>query len=438
MFRRVNGWPFFPGLLPETRTPRGDGSYAFRKCFFSFRRMRGLLAGAMGMWALAAQAGMAQECLDCHAMPDLAPDRPGLTLRREDFDKSVHGSLGCSSCHTAVGEFPHGKVEVPQCVLCHEEPAREFSRSVHGQGLARGDQDVPSCRGCHGPIHALKASRDPASPVYHLNLPRTCGACHGNPELARRHRISVTNAYQLYLDSIHGRAVTQSGLLVAANCSSCHGSHQILPKSAPESKVFPANVPATCGSCHAGIVPLYWESVHGQKLHAGDSGAPVCSDCHTAHEIARVETEAWKLEIIRECGSCHQESLRTYRDTFHGQVTALGFTRVARCSDCHGAHEIFPASDARSAVSPANRVATCRQCHPQASENFARFSPHADPKDRARNPGLYYAARFLNFLILGVFLFFGVHTGLWLIRSLVERPREPGEPPPKSDVEEPT
>lgn len=119
--------------------------------------------------------------------------------------------------------------------------------------------------------------------------------------------------------------------------------------------------------------------------------------------IARVETAPWKLEIVKECGTCHGESLKTYRDTFHGQVTALGFTLVARCSNCHGFHRIFPASDPRSSISQANHVATCQRCHPDANRNFARFSPHTDPKDKTRNPALYFTDRSMSFLIMESF-----------------------------------
>jgi len=295
---------------------------------------------------------------------------------------------------------------------------------------------VPVCQDCHGPIHALQSVSSASSPAYHLNLPATCGKCHGDPELARKHGIPIENAYQLYMDSIHGRAVAQSGLLVAANCSSCHGSHEILPRNDPASKVFRANIPATCGACHAGIPSLYWESAHGRALKAGNASAPVCSDCHTAHEIARVETEAWKLDIIRECGTCHEESLRTYRDTFHGQATGLGYTRVARCSDCHNAHDILPAADVNSSVSATNRVATCQKCHPQANENFSRFSPHANAKDATKFASLYYSAQLMNLLLLGVFVFFGIHTGLWLVRSLIEQSRP--EPPQDAEAEQQT
>ena len=42
---------------------------------------------------------------------------------------------------------------------------------------------------------------------------------------------------------------------------------------------------------------------------------------------------------------------------------SAGETRVATCSDCHGAHGIRPVSDARSPVAPPNVATTCSKCH---------------------------------------------------------------------------
>lgn len=409
-----------------------------------------------------------QDCLACHSDSGLTKTGPGgrhlsLFVDQTSFEASVHRVLECVQCHTDATEIPHpealnkvqceschgvavsgvhtrlrGKapacsachgshaispppeVESAICKKCHAPVVKEYGKSVHGLALVKGNGEVALCLNCHGSAHELKKVRDPRSPVYPLNLPRTCGTCHGDPELAKRHGIAVTNAYKLYMDSIHGRALARSGLLVAANCSSCHGFHGIRPREDPASRVHRMNIPSTCGACHAGVLTEYSESTHGKAAREGKLAAPVCVDCHTAHGITRVETVSWRLEIIRECGTCHGESLRTYRDSFHGQVTALGFTRVARCSDCHGSHQIFPDSDPRSSISPSNRVATCQKCHLKANENFVQFSPHADPKDKERNPGLYYAAQFMNYLMIGVFAFFGLHTSLWLSRSMIE------------------
>jgi DnaJ-class molecular chaperone len=451
------------------------------------RLSQGLGAALLGALALgvlgvgrvsAAEAPKSEECLACHGDKSLKREahvrgRPdSLFVDHAALQSSAHGSFECVTCHTTA-TAPHERLPRVSCASCHEDerqaldhgahgsrraqtstspptclgchgthavrPAAEFSiatcatchraqvaayrASVHGRSNGRGDADAATCRSCHGTAHALLSRTDPEAPTYHLNLPRTCAACHADPELAKRHNIAAGNVYQLYMDSIHGRAVTKSGLLVAANCSDCHGSHGIKPHRDPASRVFRANVPATCGACHAGIQKQYAESVHGRASAAGDVGAPVCTDCHSAHQIRRTDAPPWQLDVIRECGTCHAESLKTYRDTFHGKVTTLGLTRVAKCADCHGSHAIQPASDPRSSVAPANLVATCRQCHPGATKKFTEFHPHADPENKERFPKLYYSWLFMTALLIGTFGFFGLHTLLWFPRSLVERLR---------------
>ncbi|MDP2603085.1 MAG: cytochrome c3 family protein [Deltaproteobacteria bacterium] len=372
----------------------------------------------------AAAAPANEVCLSCHSVPGLEKERQGkkvsLTVDPQRFSQSVHAPLPCAACHSDISQVPHAAELKPvQCATCHSDAAKVYSQSVHGKARTNGDGDAAACSDCHGKHDIMKAAH-PQSKVYPLQLPYTCGACHGNPELAKKHNIPVANAYQLYMDSIHGRALAKSGLLVAAHCASCHGSHDIKPKNDRDSKVYRARVPSTCGSCHAGVLADYVTSVHGRAVNAGSSGAPVCIDCHTAHEIRRVEGPAWKLEIVKECGTCHRQSLRTYRDTFHGQVTALGFTRVARCSDCHGSHQIRAISDRQSSVSGTNLVSTCRKCHPKANENFVLYSPHGDPTDKEKYPRLYYATLFMEGLLIGVFVFFGLHAVLWLLRSSLE------------------
>ena len=112
-------------------------------------------------------------------------------------------------------------------------------------------------------------------------------------------------------------------------------------------------------------------------------------------------------------------------------VTSLGFRAVAGCADCHGAHEILPASDPRSPVSPQRLVATCGRCHEGANENFVKYDPHASKHDRQRSPALYYASRFMTLLLVGVFGFFGLHTTMWFGKELrVRRERRAAATPP--------
>ncbi len=377
------------------------------------------------------------DCVACHRTATAPHDTPLPPVQcagchdksRASLAAGVHGARArtgaagpaCASCHGTHDVRPAAAMTIEACASCHAQEVGVYRASVHGRSRQRGDSEAATCRSCHGAAHGVLAKSDPRSSTYHLNLPRTCAQCHADPELARRHNIPISNVYQLYMDSIHGRAMTKSGLLVSANCSDCHGSHEIQPHTDPKSRVHPSNVPKTCGACHAGILVQYAESVHGRAAARGTSTAPVCTDCHSAHQIRRVEGAPWQLDVIRECGSCHAESLRTYRDTFHGKVTSLGLTRVAKCADCHGAHTVRAVSDPDSSVSPKHIVATCAKCHPGATARFAEFHPHADPSSKARFPILYYSYLLMTTLLVGTFAFFGLHSLLWLPRSLVER-----------------
>jgi len=368
------------------------------------------------------------DCLACHGDPDAKSDtgrRIGVDPAK--FAESVHGALDlkCVDCHADLKkttEFPHpSKLAKVDCVGCHKEKVAEYDRSIHAAARRQSAGSVAaSCVDCHG-THDIRQKTDPKSLTYPLNLPATCGRCHGDPEVIKQGHIQIGNVAELYRDSIHGKAVSKSGLMVAANCTSCHGSHDIRKKSDPDSRVFRRNIPNVCGSCHEGIKAQYDSGVHGIANAKGNDKAPVCSDCHTAHQIQRADVVSWRLDTIRECGTCHVDKITTYRDTFHGQVTSLGFVRVAACSDCHGAHEIHGKGDPRSTVAPGNILATCRKCHPSAGENFAKYDPHADKHDKTRNPVLFYAAGFMKWLLIGVFGVFGLHAALWFPRGFRER-----------------
>jgi Cytochrome c7 and related cytochrome c len=364
------------------------------------------------------------DCLACHDATAKRDDGRSIGIDAKVFDASTHGPMACVDCHqdlAVVTEFPHASTLKPvSCASCHDGPQAQYAAGVHGQSRERGQTLAASCADCHG-THGILSAANPQSPTNHLNLPRTCGRCHGDAAVIKGANIQIGDVASKYHDSIHGKAVEKAGLLVAPTCGDCHGNHDIRRLTDPKSPVFRTNVPVTCGKCHAGIRQRFDVGVHGAALARGSSRTPVCKDCHTAHAIKTVDTESWRLSVTRECGTCHQESQRTFRDTFHGQVTSLGFVRVAACADCHGAHDIFAKSDARSTVSPGHLIETCSRCHAGANAGFVQYDPHADRLSKTRGAALYYAAKFMNMLLLGVFVFFGVHTALWLPRGMKAR-----------------
>ncbi len=343
------------------------------------------------------------DCASCH------------DEQAQAFPNSVHSALACTDCHASVKAVPHGAAAAKvKCASCHADVPPDVASSVHAHAAEQ------PCTACHGDPHAILPSKDPKSATYAMNQPRTCGKCHDGESARKSGRPGV---YERYIDSIHGLALTKDGLLVAASCSSCHGSHRILARTDPASRVFRKNIPATCGACHQGPLNDYSAGIHGQKLALGDAKAPVCSDCHSAHQIARVGTAAGLTQTTATCGGCHKKQLTTYHDTLHAQVSALGFVEVAHCWDCHDSHKILPASDPNSTVAAANLIKTCGKCHPEANRGFTGYQPHADWHDAKRFPLVHYSNVFMISLLASVLGFFTLHTALWLIRSGVEHVR---------------
>jgi 5-methylcytosine-specific restriction endonuclease McrA len=302
------------------------------------------------------------------------------------------------------------------CLACHGDSsatrANGTSVAVAADVLGKSIHGKLACVGCH--VDLAKTTEWPHPETLQ---PASCGTCHGQQG-------------RNYDDSVHGHAVTRSGLVGAPRCGTCHGTHDIQRPASTDSSVHRGKVVGTCTKCHEGIAPLYAKSIHAQPLGPGNSAAAVCSDCHTAHRIQRGDTDAWRLAVIDECGTCHLERISSYRDNFHGQKTTLGSTRTATCSSCHDHHVVLPASNPASAVAPQNLVATCRHCHAQASEAFVKYDPHADKHDRARSAPVYWTYRSMQVLLLGVFALFGVHTVLWFPRSYKAR-RERGAAAPR-------
>ena len=289
------------------------------------------------------------------------------------------------------------------CMACHAEPtltrANGTSLAIDQQLFAASMHGPMACVDCHSDLAAL-TEYPHAEKLSRVN----CATCHSD----------IGTDYD---DSIHARARERSGLNVAPSCAGCHGSHDVLPRSDPKSRVAPLHVPVTCGVCHEGITARYESGVHGTALMAGDPQAPSCATCHTAHDIQRVDIDATRLRVAEECGTCHQSVVETYARTFHGKVTQLGSAGVAACADCHRSHDILPASDPASTVSPGNLMTTCGRCHTGASASFVQYDPHPNPSDYGRNAALWWVNTFYWVLIPACFGFFGLHSLLWFWRA---------------------
>lgn len=401
-------------------------------------RARQRFAAALAAFALvllssafevtAAEKSPNSSCFDCHSDKTLSKTNNAgkeilLFVDEAKFLAGVHKTNTCASCHTDITpQHPDDNV-VPKhvnCATCHEKPAAEYATSIHGVSHTLGASGAAGCADCHGK-HAILSHRDPASPTFKLNLPKMCAGCHSNPGLNEAYQMKYPHAADQYQESIHGRALMEMGLIVAPSCNDCHGVHDIKRSVDRDSPIHGGNVAKTCGKCHVKVEQIYNNSVHGKLLQKGEGKGPVCSDCHTAHEVEKPSTGHFKMASDKRCGRCHEDSLLHYRDTYHGKAMALGkpnvASDVAACYDCHGHHDVLPPSDPKSRLSKANALATCQKCHPKATAGFTAYKPHANPLDRQNYPVMHWTFVFMTSLLVGVFVFFGGHTAAWLFRA---------------------
>ena len=225
-------------------------------------------------------------CGRCHGQKFLMESSGGSAQPFLSYQESVHGraveggsvkAAVCTDCHGSHAILPANNAKSPiykfsvpaTCGKCHAEIERTFNQSIHGEAIARGNGSSPVCTDCHG-IHSIKSHVDPNSPVSEQNLSRdTCAHCHEGVRLSQEFGVPG-NRVKSYMDTYHGLAA-EGGSLVAANCSSCHGVHNILPSSDPRSTINRNNLDATCGKCHQGVTQKFTLT----QVHLEEGAHPV-------------------------------------------------------------------------------------------------------------------------------------------------------------------
>jgi formate dehydrogenase gamma subunit len=215
-----------------------------------------------------AKKNLPDTCASCHSNDKfLARHTIPFAHPVELYRQSVHGravangdgaAATCSDCHGSHGILPsqdaRSKVShwnIPAtCGQCHKDISKTYLESVHGQAMKNGEAGSPVCSDCHGE-HLILGPKEPESLVNPARVSlATCGRCHNDERLALRYNLP-RDKVPSYADSYHGLA-QRGGSQIVANCASCHGVHNILPSKDPRSTINPANLPKTCGMCHAG------------------------------------------------------------------------------------------------------------------------------------------------------------------------------------------
>jgi formate dehydrogenase gamma subunit len=233
------------------------------------------------------------------------------------------------------------------------------------------------------PSQAQPTPKEPASSQGKSTFTLDCGGCHGPgktlPYLGGA--LFHEEAHAKYDQGFHAKAKHQGAK--AATCVDCHAHNgdltTILPASDTKSTINRANLAITCGKCHGNASTMlgtnisnrpfisYQESVHARAISRGNLSAAVCSDCHGSHEILPASdsrSTISKMNIPATCGKCHSGIASEFNQSVHGQAVARGVSRSPVCTDCHGIHSINkPTEPGTSNGTQAMATDTCAHCH---------------------------------------------------------------------------
>jgi cytochrome b subunit of formate dehydrogenase len=282
--------------------------------------------------------------------------------------KTRVGSLFALFAFFAALEPAHAAPADKDCLACHGEKdltaatdrGKRLKLYVPPDALKGSAHEGMSCTDCHTGAASFENVPHAAGP-----LKLGCATCHEKEE-------------RLYMETdAHGKGFKAKSPR-APYCNGCHGGHQILPMSSPNSAMAPQNEPETCGRCHASeelnkeediakrnLITRYKQSVHWQGIKEGKNAA-TCTSCHSAHSILRSDSPASttsRTGIIEVCQRCHLKEAQAYKAGGHGRTLLHGNHDVPTCVTCHGDHDMTSlrgrAGDARTWAS----TQVCIWCH---------------------------------------------------------------------------
>ncbi len=183
-----------------------------------------------------------------------------------------------------------------------------------------------------------------------------CLKCHGDPQLAMT--FPNGDVLSLYLDDAAYRRSVHGDRLA---CIDCHQRNDVVPHVSPNVKSRRDLALAEyegCKRCHFENYTRTLDSMHFDAMAKGKENAPVCTDCHGAHTVIRLEES--RTKIAQTCSQCHEEIYDAYQSSVHGSELEKDNPDVPVCITCHGVHNI---GGAKTASFRQASVDLCAGCH---------------------------------------------------------------------------
>ncbi len=310
-------------------------------------------------------------CLDCHAEEGFSVDTTSgkpfnLTVSAAQLSGSVHRGLECDACHRGINldQHPEGNAIASAeayrrgasraCLGCH--PVARLRAKAHAS-FAADDQNLAcvECHGAHG-VRTVAALKESAP------LNEYCLTCHARaltlPGGGTAHEVDAAQLKgSVHPD--HGCADCHEGFSKSAHPASVGGDRHHRSLAAAR----------TCARCHEEKLRQAEGSIHFTLLRSGMDGAPTCTDCHSAHAVA--PKERFATLSGSPCRVCHEQIFAAYAASMHGKARGTeGHLDAPLCSDCHRAHDV------RGSASPELVRAACVGCHPAVADLHAAWLPN--------------------------------------------------------------
>ena len=219
---------------------------------------------------------------------------------------------------------------VPPAFAAEPEPA------AAGKALSAADQH---CLGCHGFAGMEKKLAD--GEILKLHVPA-----------------------DLFAKSVHS----------PNTCASCHAdidptAHPPSKKDIKSARSYAIAATEACKGCHDDKFKQWETSIHAALARQGNPGAPICTDCHNPHAV--IKGAATKIDDV-PCKKCHTAIFSAYSGSVHAQSRRNSADSYAPlCSGCHSAHDVKPTSLG------AGPTAACIGCHAGVLEAHQKWLPNA-------------------------------------------------------------
>jgi DmsE family decaheme c-type cytochrome len=209
-----------------------------------------------------------------------------------------------------------------QCQACHEQSAKNFRRSAHGQQSLQ-------CEDCHGAgsLHLTSEKHGQIKKFRELKAEEANGAClscHADHEQLQNWSSGAHQSHNVRCIDCHKAHAAETSLATRRQqneaCSSCHRKQEAEGRLPYHHPVREAKM--SCADCHDPHGGTAANNLRASNLN------DLCFQCHAEYQGPFTFQHA---PVVESCTKCH---------TSHGsmQRSLLAVSQPTLCLQCHAGH----------------------------------------------------------------------------------------------------